>query len=723
MAMRLPGRKPKAAVLPGSSEGAQMGKWIASRTAPLLPPWLLLGVTGAGAAAAHAAYAGNTAVTAFMGATSTALTGATWQESAKRAPKLRRHATVTVGAACGYITAGTIAGPVTGGVGVAYTIGGVALALSWNVRHALRNSGTEGGDLLGMVGLAKTHVITSKVTGPRVEALVQLPRGEVSPEDAQHKAGLIAGAAGVPATAVRVAPNPDDHSQIRLSVIAQDVLKKPSPWPGPTAPGSSVGKPIVLGVAEDGLRLEFYLPGDPATQRNAAHMLWVGMNGSGKTEGFMVMAGEVLTRSDVLLWFADPAKGAQTSAEIADAVDWLACGPDHVKAFLDALPHVIRARADLLGRLGYKQWVPDAYAKHRVPMILAHIEEGAAGVVSDHPDLPEIAQQARSVGLVLSLSLQRASHTNLSTDVRAEFGRVVMFGCKSATDAGMALDDTVIEAGAAPWVWQNTRPGYCYVQSTGIAPDRWPMPNRTFYLDPSAEYRAGLRALLARYKGIRAAADPVTARAAGSAYAEYRALAQARAAEARAGGIPAPRADLARRPLLPDTLPEAETVDTPTVPATDVLSPAARAFADRLATTGGDDLAGLLGWAAANLSDDDLAAALAADAAGHDLSDVDIDQELPALPDAAAVLPFAAPAGPVQDLDQEEAHAELLALIDRMETAGQTRIRPADIAQQWQGRSRTWVSRTLAALVDEGRLRETGKPGRYDIVPHHGYAA
>lgn len=694
--------------------GSQVGKWIAARSAPFLPPWLLLGVLGGAAAVGHAHFADNTAATAVMGAASTAVTAATWQEASRRSPRLRGHATATVAAATGYLTAGTVAGPLTGGVGTLYTVGGAALALSWNVRYALRNSAESeagGGDLLGKVGMAKTHVISSKVEGSRVEALLQLPPGEVSPEEAQRKAALIAGAAGVPATAVRIAANPDNHSQVKLSLVAQDVLKKPTPWPGPSAPGGSVGKPVVLGVAEDGLALEFYLPGDPEAQRNASHMLWVGMNGSGKTEAFMVMAGELLTRSDVLLWFADPAKGAQTSAEIADAVDWLACGPAEVKEFIGALPHVIRARADELGRLGYKQWVPAAYAKHRIPLVVAHIEEGAAGVVSDHPDLPEIAQQARSVGIILSLSLQRASHTNLSTDVRSEFGRVIMFGCKSQTDAGMALDDAVIEAGAAPWAWQNTKPGYCYVQSTGIAAERWPMPNRTFYLDPSTEYRAGLRTMLGRFKGVRAVADAVTARSAGSAYAAYRAQAKTRAAQARSG-VPAARTAAAGGTA--DGVGGAEVVD--------VRSTAGQRLATRLASATAETLPQILAWAA-TLSDEELAAGLAMDAAADDMSDVDVDADLPALPQDAAALEFAEPAGPVRELMQDEAQAELVALIDAMEADGHTRIGPSDIAHRWQGRSRSWVSRTLGNLVDEGRLRETGRAGRYDIVPRGGYAA
>lgn len=701
--------------------GAQMGKWVASRTAPFLPPWLLVGAAGVAAALGHAHFDENTAATAVMGATSTAVTAATWQEASKRSKRLRGHATATVAATCGYITAGTVAGPLEGGVGTLYAIGGAALALSWNVRYALRNSvESEAGDgdgLLGQIGMAKSHVITSKVDGSRVEATLQLPAGEMTPDDAQKKAALIAGAAHVPATAVRIAPNPDDHSQVTLSLVAQDVLKSSSPWPGPSAPGGSIGKAIVLGVAEDGLPLEFYLPGDPdpSAPRNLAHTIWSGMNGSGKSEGFTVLALEVLTRSDVLLWLADAAKGAQTLGEIEDGADWIASGPDEVQALLEALPHVIRARADKLGRLGYKQWTPQAYAKDRIPMIVLHLEEAADGSISDSPDVKTIAQQARSAGILLSLSLQRASHTNLSTDVRAELGQVIMFGCQKPGDS-FVLDDEVVAAGAAPWAWKNTKPGYCYVQSPSIDRDRWAMPNRTFYLNPAPEYRAGLKELVARYRGVRAVADDTTARAAGEAYAAYRAKAKSRHAAARSAGVPAPRADLMQRDHAPDQVLEAEIVET------HGPSEAAQTLADRLATASAEELPALLEYAA-KLSDEDLADALAADAADHDLSGVDVDQELPELPsEAAAGMVLGAQVPPVEEMSREDALAAVAALIDDMEAEGHTKVGPKDIASRWKDRSRSWVSRSLAHLADTGRLRETRRVGVYQIVPRNGYA-
>lgn len=688
--------------------GTQMAKWVAARTAPFLPPWLIVGVLGGAAALGHAHFEDNTAATAVMGAASTAVTAATWQEASRRSPRLRGHATVTVAAATAYVTAGTVAGPLAGGVGTMYAIGGAGLALSWNVRYALRNSAeadAAGGDkLLDMVGMAKANVVKGSVEGSRVEATLQLERGKMTAADAQNKAGLIASAAGIPATAVRMTADPDDHSRVTMSLVAQDVLKKPMPWPGPSVPGGSVAKPIVMGVCEDGLPLEFYLSGDPDVPRNASHILWAGMNGSGKSEAFLVLALEVLTRSDVLLWVGDPSKGRQTLGDIESGLDWVETTPKGVEAMLEALPHVIRARADQLGRLGYKQWVPECWTKHRIPLVVAHFEEAADSTVSDNPNLKPIAQQARSAGVILSVSLQRASGTNLDTDVRSEFGTGFMFGCQKPVDATFVLNDETIEAGANPQAWKNSKPGSCYLQSPSRSLGRWVMPNRTFRLDPSEDGRREIRELIAIYKGIRATADRVTARAAGSAYAAYRAQATTKAREARAG-VPAPRTDITLRDRTPDRLPEADIVDTPFNFGDDDQP---RHYSDA-------ELAAM--------DDAQLAAAMHASGEDEHLA-VNPDEELPPLPDGAETIalgetsPF-----PRRELTEDEAYAELLALVDALEAAGHTEIGPRNITRQWQGRSRSWVSRTLNRLADEGRLRETPTAGRYEIVPVEGYAA
>lgn len=114
-------------------------------------------------------------------------------------------------------------------------------------------------------------------------------------------------------------------------------------------------------------------------------------------------------------------------------------------------------------------------------------------------------------------------------------------------------------------------------------------------------------------------------------------------------------------------------------------------------------------------------------------------EDLPALPDDPGVpvdidpsaeleaphppgMTFAIPQQPVRQLDATQAAKALRQhLADRVAT-GDTQIGPAALSEFRQsiGRSRTWVSRQLTALADDGVVEETSQPGVYllrELVP------
>ena len=122
--------------------------------------------------------------------------------------------------------------------------------------------------------------------------------------------------------------------------------------------------------------------------------------------------------------------------------------------------------------------------------------------------------------------------------------------------------------------------------------------------------------------------------------------------------------------------------------------------------------------------------ATVAGAGGHD----ERLDEVPALPDDPGVptdvdptceleapqppgLVFSPPAQPVRQLSTEQATAALREHLRKLAENNEREIGPAGLVQfrQQIGRSRTWVSRQLAALVDEGVVFETGRPGVYAL--------
>ena len=85
-----------------------------------------------------------------------------------------------------------------------------------------------------------------------------------------------------------------------------------------------------------------------------------------------------------------------------------------------------------------------------------------------------------------------------------------MLGVERSDDAEAALSDETLAAGAAPWKWKNTKPGYFYLEWAGRDRELWAAPCRSFIQsdeDRAAEVVAALSGEAAPTPA--AAAEPV----------------------------------------------------------------------------------------------------------------------------------------------------------------------------------------------------------------------
>lgn len=634
---------------------------------PFLPSWAsALSLWPAGALA-HAMWGTDptavpwaTAGLTLLGASLTALTAKVAGGSAGR----KAHSVTSVGGASAWLIAATIAGPGTHPLLDMWLMGAPALALSWNVRRVFRSSEKDGenkseNQFFKAVKLAGTKVRGELEVGPnKVQIPLQLPSGELTADDVTQARGRIASGLSVPSNAVRVAPDPEHHDRATLVVVPQDMLKKPTPWAGPSHFGGSILDPLVVGIYEDGEQAQFWLPGDKATLRNATHALVMGMNGAGKSHGGKIAWTEILTRRDVCLWVADPAKGKQTLGPFLPYLDWAAMTPEEGDKMIAALKNVIRARASRLGELGMDQWTPAS----GMPYLVVWIEE-AASLIRDSDEMTDIVQQARSAGISVIISLQRATFTNMPTDVRAQLGVSWCFGVKSEQDARFGLSEDTVEAGANPGQWQNKKPGYAYLEAPGIDDDRFVSPMRTFSTTDDQ-----MITVMKAAASIRAELDPVTTKAAGSAYAKR-----------------TRHLDSTNTPAAPKT---------PSVPAQDVEAAAAGEH-----TTPTDF--------------DAEAAYQMPENHEPELDHVDPDTELEP-EDPAAVFDL-----PRQKITTEQALNLLRELLGKARALGAETIGPKDVPKEFfdQVRSRPWVSAQLGRLAELGELRETETEGRYAFPP------
>ncbi|WP_405658204.1 plasmid transfer protein TraB [Streptomyces sp. RK9] len=654
-----------------------VGNYLLHRAKPHLPPWLGMAGVGLAGVLGHDRWGASPGAAVGLTLTSVALSGGAWVMGKAASKQRRLHSAITTAAGSAWLTAACLAGPMAGPVDDAYLMGGSALALSWNVRIFMRTSdtsdGTGGADggLMEKIGLARAQIRAARAEPNRVTAPVALDPGTQTNADMAGALGRIASALDLPASAVRYQPDADSNRRGDLVIVPEDMLAQTVEWEGPSNLGGSIVDPLVIGRYDDGTPMMMWLPGDPDPEvnRNSTHVLIAGGTGSGKGDAALNLQTEILSRRDVVLLMSDP-KAFQDFRPLLPGYDWAAEGGAPTEVMVTAVQAAIPARTAWLGAHGYRQWVPEAAREQRdpkrscrpdgracgcpgMPFMVAWFEEAANTLRFIGDDaFTGIAQEARSAGAALVVSLQRPSYDQMSTSTRASLPSVVALGC-APDDEGFSLPDEVLAAGAHPGTWRNRKPGYCYVVSPGIDEDRYACPGRTWRFTPRAVDAMQLLALWAQRHG--ATADPVTARAltsvAGTAYTGRRA---------------------------PDTA----------VPS------ATQARVD-------DDL---------DVDDEDLMV---------DPEDEGIDEEaeLPAPQPGDDVPLFGQETG--RKPSPEESRRLFAQALDEFEAAGQMVVGPVDF-KDWcdrHGLSRPWVSDRLKEAYLEGRLKETGKTGRWRIVP------
>ncbi|QHZ00343.1 FtsK/SpoIIIE family protein (plasmid) [Streptomyces sp. S4.7] len=648
----------------GSSTG--MGAWLWHRAKPYTPPWIVTGGVGLAGAGANLQWGETPWAGVGLTLASVGITAATWWSGKSTGPQRRLHSAITVAAGSAWLTSAALSGPLSGPLPDLYLMGGATLALSWNIRQVMRSSAPEtSGEssdkgLLEKVGLARTKLKDVKVEPNRVTVPYELPAGELTNDDVSKAIPRIASALDVPTTAIRVQHDPDSARKGQFVIVPEDMLKTPTMWPGPFAPGQSIAVPLRIGVYDDGQDLVLPL-------LDAIHILIMGMTGSGKTEGALDVLFELLTRKDVVVWLADAAKAGQDFQPLLPAVDWAALDTPSAGAMVAAVQAVIPARTAWLRDHAYRAWEPAAAETQTdpahscatsgacgcpgMPYLVAWMEE-AAKLLRDLGDdvFTGIAQEARSAGVSLVVSMQRASGYQLSTDTRASLPAAMCFGVRG-DDAGFALPEEVLEAGANPAAWGNKRKGYVYVVSAGVDEDLYASPARTFWTGPSGEYERAARWIVQQFAGVRPELGPVTSAA----------------AEKVAGTL--------------------------------FTNRAARAGAPAPASVG-----------PTLTEEQESAQAVAALVDGED-ADLDATAELPPV-DGPADLPPAKPS-------PEEARELLDELVAMLASVGPGTVAVRDIYPYLEqiGRDRSWVSKQMKRLAEDGRLAPTGEDGVYRLVP------
>ncbi|WP_371637723.1 FtsK/SpoIIIE domain-containing protein [Streptomyces zaomyceticus] len=726
------------------SAGKSIGGYVLAKTLPYTPPWIAAGVLPPAAGAAVNLLWGDQAMSAGLASAGLALGGAalsavTWKTSGANTKfrKFRRaQATATVAAGMGWLTCAVSAGPFGRPMLDLWLMGGALLAASWNARQIMAsgqavdaeetNEGTLS-KLVSAIGWEKVSVKDAKGTGKgTVKAALEVaPGGTI--EAVQSTTARVAAALQVPPSGVIVTQDPENGARGMISLRVADLLKDGVAFLMPDAFGLMPTHPIPVGMYADG---ELWLL-DPFSPSVLQHLLVMGVTGAGKSEFARTVFAHLATRAKLSLHVIDLAKGRQTVGHIADGIDWLIQDPKEAKRYVKSLPAAIKARGDVLAAEGLDAWSP----KSSLNAVVTWIEEAAD--TADFDELEEIARKARSVGIWLIISLQRATWGNVSTDIRANLQASACFGVDKAGDASFCLPDSVTDAGAIP-AWGSDRPGYAFATGMGIPTERWTTEARSSLTD-----RDVLAALVAAAAPYRDPLDAATADALGQTYAQRAHKGTNRTTpgiqESAPAAMEALRAAVAAAPAGAVAIPAGLTLPAPaaapSAPATVAPAAATPPAARRTAPAA---LAAIPAPAPAPSADaydtdEDEFMSAAEQAAEIEIQDAydEIMGAIPADPEPDADYAHLQLDDDVADADDdsdmefeqsepistEQARHTLYAELDNWVATGRLEFAPADLIPVTvaAGRKRPWLQGELKRLTEAGLIQRDGH-GSYTIL-------
>lgn len=423
-----------------------------------------------------------------------------------------------------WITFAVATDPLSSNMLNAWIFGTVIFSVAWGLRHGAMSRHHEedvadgkGDTFLERLGGFMDNLREKKIEdlGNRITAEYEITPGSGTVGDVQAELKRVASALEVPASAITITEPKVNH--VLFSVQPGDPLGSgPVEWRGPSMAGRSVfDSPLRFGWRMNDTPVGLWVCGDERLDRQQAHCLNVGMTGSGKSETVSTIIIEGRSRTDFVPVVADPRKFDQAYGDIADTFALSAADEEQTLRLISNFPATAAYRSTLLGNLeradggrGYKQWVPECWTLHGVPLVFLVIDE-AASVVGRNDDFNDGVRLFRSLGIFLMVGLQTAIGSDIDRKVRDQFGQALAHGCKSSTDAGFVLTDETLAAGADPTKWQANKAGALFAELSGTSKDLWHLECRAFRTDHPDD-RTIKRRELERSRPTWAALDPGT---------------------------------------------------------------------------------------------------------------------------------------------------------------------------------------------------------------------
>lgn len=395
-----------------------------------------------------------------------------WKATAYRRSFGRIHAVGSMASIGGWIAAATYFGVLNQWIILIWFVGGFTLAASWNIRmntNALPREHNPVDQFFTDNDLPGTKTSIVEKSKDRIKGVIYLARGKHTLENIQKLKGKFTTLFAAPPGGVRIEGDINNSAKVHFTVNKTDQLTKTINYTHETV--VSVNDPVTVGKYENGDPTKLALH---SKKLGAVHMLIQGMNGSGKSEFAKVIFARAMQFKNTALIVVDVTKGNQTLGVIRNGLDMVIDEEVIAHNLFKRFNKIVKERADELGRLRKSKWDNES----GLTFLYFHIEE-ASGLIAMNPEFIKLMETARSVGIAITASLQRASHTAIDTAARSQFSAVACFGVQRPADAIFALPKNLIDAGADPSVWRNNKPGYAYLVHPTVNEQHWSMPWRS----------------------------------------------------------------------------------------------------------------------------------------------------------------------------------------------------------------------------------------------------
>ena len=325
----------------------------------------------------------------------------------------------------------------------------------------------------GAVDPAPIPIYTGPVKRVRqarnVRATIKLPSG-VAYKDfvaGSVKSSIrdkVEAAAGWPPGSMVASPNFNDASLVDVVLADPRILNSPVLWEGPSwTGGASIADSISIGMYQDGTECEVEVP--------ASQIQIMGQVGSGKSLGGAWNAmSEMITRPDCIIWAIDIKKGLQTLGPLVPGLHRVATTPMDAIDLLRDADNLITPRTNYLSSEGLGKWFRGCGLQYLIVWIeeapYVMNELGSKGIKA----FSDTVKAARSAGITVAWSLQRADFTELPTKVRDQATKWC-FGVQDARASKFGLSKVQIERGCQPEMWGQRMPGMSYIDAPNITED------------------------------------------------------------------------------------------------------------------------------------------------------------------------------------------------------------------------------------------------------------